>query len=165
MFHVFFFPSSPPLLILPELTPRDRGFPFDVADTHFLRRQTNKPHHRHHRHPPTPQKNPLNTAVAPVIDRRTPQICSAALPGPGEARRGGGRDKTGNQKEASRDQASSKADLISSSEVLEMSLMCWWRRGCERRGGRGGVERRSAAEAIRFLASSTAATAAHYGGK
>lgn len=122
VFHVFFttppLPSSSPLLILPELTPRDRGFPFDVADTHFLHRQTNKP--RHQPTSPPPKKNPLHSRGPPLLTGEN--LRSAAPHFLGDAGGGrGGWDKTGNQKEASRDQASSKADLISTSEVLEMS--------------------------------------------
>lgn len=131
VFHVFFSPSSSSSS--PSL---HRGIEASRLMWRTRISSVGRPINPTTTQPPPPKKIPY-TAGAPVIDRRKPQICSAALPGPreGEARRGGRRDKTGNQKEASRDQASSKADLISTSEVLEMSLMCWWWRGCERCGG------------------------------
>lgn len=86
VFHVFFFPSSSPLLILPELTPWDRSFPFDVADTHFLRRQTNKPHHHHS--PTPPQKSPTQPRP-PLLTGENLRSAALHFLGPERERRGG----------------------------------------------------------------------------
>lgn len=109
---MFFFSSSLLLVFTSflELTRRDGGSPFDVADAHFLLLLD--------QYIPKKQNNKKKEALL-AIDRRTSDLQRRNF-----LERQGGRRGRGEQewepKEASGDQAGSKADLISTSGVSDV---------------------------------------------